>query len=623
MRQSAGGAVEDMADKKKPRYGAWIIVGVILLGLAGFGTGGLSGNIRNIGTVGDKEVSVASYQRALNEQIRALSAQFGQQITFQQAQQFGLDQRALSQLVLLRTLDNEAAALGVSVGDERVFARLQAIPSFQGAGGFNRETYRLALQQSGQTAAEFEAGIREEVARSLLQAAVVSGIPTPDPYADALVQYLSETRSITWAAVGSDALTAPVPGATPEAQQAYYDANPEAFTLPEARDITYVWLTPSMILDDMTVTDAAVEQLYTQRLSDFVQPERRLVERLVYLDQARAEDARARLDAGEVTFEELVAERGLALTDIDLGDVSREDLRAAGDAVFAAETGEVVGPFNSTLGPALFRMNAVLAAQETPLEEAAPELREELAAEAAREFINDNTDQIIDLLAGGATMADLAERTDMQLGTISWTPDNSEGIASYDAFRREAALVQEGQFAEIFDLSDGGIFALTLNGITPPQLQPLEDVREQVIAAWMAQAEQEAVIARAEEIAADILPLTGFETLGLVPVVEEGMTRRSFIEGTPPGFNAQIFEMSIGEVRVIDALEGALIVRLDDIAQPDLADPTVVAQRDAVADTAASGIAQDLFDAYATTLQQQTEQNLNQATINAVNAQFQ
>ncbi len=611
-----------MAKKDKPRYGAWIIVGVILVGLAGFGSGGLSGNIRNIGTVGDKEVSVASYQRALNDQIRAVSAQFGQQITFQQAQAFGIDQLALSQVVLLRTLDNEADQLGISVGDERVFERLRAIPSFQGAGGFNRETYRLALQQSGQSAAEFEAGIREETARTLLQGAVVSGVPAPQAYADAMVQYISESRDITWAVVDAEDLTAPVPGATEAAQQEYYDANPAEFTLPEARNITYAWLTPTMILDEMVVPDEAVERLYNERIAEFVQPERRLVERLVYLDADRAEEAMARLNAGEATFEELVAERGLSLTDVDLGDVSKDDLRAAGDAVFAADTGEVVGPFNSNLGPAIFRMNAVLSEQVTTLEEATPDLREELAADAARDYINDRTDAIIDLLAGGATMADLAERTEMELGTVNWTPDTIDGIAAYDAFRDAAATIQEGAFPEIIDLADGGIFALTLDGITPPTLQPLEDVRDAVAQAWQAQARQEAILARAEEIAADILPLTGFDTLGLDPVIDQGLTRRSFVEGTPPNFNDVLFDMSIGEVRVVDAFDRALIVRLDNIAAPDLTDPSVIAQRDALAENARAGIAQDIFDAYATSVQQRTETSLNQQTINAVNAQF-
>lgn len=612
-----------MAKKNSKRYGAWIIVGVVLVGLAGFGTGGLSGNIRTIGTVGDKDVSVASYQRALNAQIRALSAQFGTQISFQQAQAFGIDRVALNQVILLRTLDNEADALGVSVGDARVFEELRAVPSFQGAGGFNRETYRLALQQSDQTAEEFETGLREEAARSLLQAAVVSGVPTPDAYADTLVQYASETRDITWATIDANDLTAPVRGPTPADQQAYYDANPEEFTRPETRDITYVWLTPAMILDQMTVTDEAIEQLYDQRQSEFIQPERRLVERLVYLDQDRAAAAIARLDAGEATFEDLVAERGLAITDVDLGDVDREALRGAGDAVFAAAPGEVVGPFNSPLGPALFRMNAVLAAQEITLQEAAPELREELAAEAARDYINQSANPVVDLLAGGATLADIAERTEMELGTIAWSEDDAEGIAAYDTFRREAAQVQEGAFPEIFDLSDGGIFALSLDGITPPRLRPIDEVRDAVIAAWQDQANQEAVIAKAGEIAADIQPLTGFETLDLSPVVENGLTRRSFVEGTPSTFNAAIFEMSPGDVRVIDAGDRAIIVRLDAVAAPDLTDENVQAQRDSIGANAASGIAQDLFDAYAAMLQQQTEQDINQATVNAINAQFQ
>jgi peptidyl-prolyl cis-trans isomerase D len=378
-----------------------------------------------------------------------------------------------------------------------------------------------------------------------------------------------------------------------------------------------------MIIDDMVVSDEAVAQLYQERIAQFVQPERRLVERLIYLDEARATQALARVTADEATFEDLVAERGLALTDIDLGDVDREVLGAAGDAVFAAAPGDVVGPFNTSLGPALFRMNAVLAAQETPLDDASEQLRDELAAEAAREYINDNADPIVDLIAGGATMADLADRTDMQLGTISWTADTFEGIAAYDAFRREAAQVQEGQFAEIFDLADGGIFALNLDAITPPTLRPLDDVRDAVSDAWQTQARQEAVMAQAQEIADGILPLTSFESLGLVATVEEGLTRRSFVEGTPPDFNVQLFEMTVGEVRVIDAENTALIVRLDDIAAPDLTDPSVIAQRSALAENASAGIAQDMFDAYATSLQQRTDTNINQATINAVNAQFQ
>ena len=72
-----------MAQKKGNRYFVWIIMILLFIGLLGFGTGGLGGNIRSIGSAGDKDISVASYQRTLTDQIRAFEAQVGTRIGFQ------------------------------------------------------------------------------------------------------------------------------------------------------------------------------------------------------------------------------------------------------------------------------------------------------------------------------------------------------------------------------------------------------------------------------------------------------------------------------------------------------------------------------------------------------------
>ncbi|SFR37634.1 peptidyl-prolyl cis-trans isomerase D [Yoonia tamlensis] len=612
-----------MSEKKKNKVGPLIIVGVVLVGMAGFGSGGFTGNISSLGTVGDKDVPINAYQQQLNQQIQALSQQFGTPVSFQQAVAFGVDRSALQAVIRNRTLDNETAQLGLSVGDQRVFDQLKSIPAFQGAGGFNAESYRLSLQQSGQSEAAFETNLRDEMARVLLQASVVSGLPEMDRFGETLIGFIGEKRSATWAFVDADMLTAPLPAPTETQIQDYYEANPAAFTLPEARDITYVWLTPDMIQGEMEVTDTAIAQLYQDRIAEFMQPERRLVERLVYLDAAKADEARARLDAGEVTFDALVAERGLTLNDVDMGDVDQEELRAAGEAVFAAQAGDVVGPFNSPLGPALFRMNAVLSAQETTLEEATPELRDELAADAARAVISGSADAILDLVAGGATLEDLAERTDLQLGTIRWTTEVAEGIAAYDNFRDAAAAAQTGSFAELLDLADGGVFALRLDGITPPTVQPLDDVRAQAETGAVAQIRQDAVRALAEDMAAQIDPQTAFDTLGLAQESGTDITRTGFVEGTPATFNTTLFEASVGAVNVLDAGDRALILRLDAIAAPDTQDALVAGQIESLAQTATTGIAQDIFAAYAAQLQKDTDVNINQATVNAVNAQFQ
>ena len=612
-----------MATKRKNRYFLWIIMGLLTIGLLGFGTGGLNGNIRNIGTVGAKDIPVAQYQRGLRDQMQSFSGQLGRAVGFQEAQAIGLDQAVLAQLVTERTLDNEAATLGISIGDERVREELLLVPAFRGStGAFDREAYRFTLQQVGLSEAEFETSVREEIARTMLQGAVVSGIPAPDAYASALSQFIGEARAITWAPVTASDLSSPPAAATDAQLQTYYSENPAAFTAPEARQISYVWLTPDMIQDQLDIDQTALQDLYQERISEFVQPERRLVERLIYLDTAAAQAAKDSL-GDTVDFDALVAARGLAMSEVDMGDVTRDDLGANGDAIFSASPGDVIGPLDTFLGPALFRMNAVLASQTVTFEQAEPDLREELSSARARRLIDSSRAQIEDLLAGGAQLEDLAQQTDLAFGTITWTDQVQDDIAAYEEFRAAAAAITQDAYPSLIDLADGGIFALRLDDITPPALIPFEQVRDAVRAGYDAQVLQAAIVAQAKDIAATILPLTGFETLGLSANTQRAATRRSFINGTPADFMTQVFKMDVGDVDVIDTDAGAIIVRLDGIAAADANDPQVAAQKQAASDQAISGISQDIFEAFANAVQNRTDVVIDQAAVNAVNAQLQ
>ena len=73
----------------------WILMGLLILGLGGFGAVNLSGNLRSIGTVGDKSISVDAYARQLQNEIRAIERQSGQPLPFARAQEIGLDRAVL------------------------------------------------------------------------------------------------------------------------------------------------------------------------------------------------------------------------------------------------------------------------------------------------------------------------------------------------------------------------------------------------------------------------------------------------------------------------------------------------------------------------------------------------
>ena len=125
-------------------------MGLLILGLGGFGATSLTGTVRTVGTVGDKYISVDDYARALQEELRALEAQTGQSLPFVQAQAFGIDRMVLSRLSTTRSMDAENERLGISIGDENLRQELMNIPSFQGLdGSFDRDAYSFAIDQAG------------------------------------------------------------------------------------------------------------------------------------------------------------------------------------------------------------------------------------------------------------------------------------------------------------------------------------------------------------------------------------------------------------------------------------------------------------------------------------------
>lgn len=612
-----------MAGKSISRTAVWILLLLLILGLGGFGVTNLSGTIRSLGSVGDTDIEVTEYARALQSEIRALEAERGAPVSFAEASTAGIDRIVLSRLVAEAALTDETARLGISIGDANLREQIIDIPGFRGLDGtFDRTAYQFALDQAGLNESVFEENVRAEASRTLLTGAVVSGINAPAAYTDTLLTYIAERRDISFAVLDRSDLTTGAPVPEEADLQAYYDAHPDLFTAPEIRRITYMWLTPEMLLDTVEVEETALRDAFEARKAEFSQPERRLVERLVFPDTASAEAAQAGITDGTTSFEQAVAARGLALADVDLGDVAHDDLGPAGDPVFAAETGDVVGPVETDLGPALFRINAVLQAQETSYEDALPDLRAELAGDRARRVIDSRMDAVDDLLVGGATIEDVVKETDMQPGQIDWHPGMVEGIGAYEAFREAAAAAAVGDFPEVSALDDGGIFALRLDEVVPPTLRPLDEVREELTRRWSADA---LVAALRDDVAPKVEQLksgAAFDALGIEAQQVTDLTRRGFQPGAPRDFIDRVFAMSPGDVELLDGDARLFVLRLDAVKPPATDDPDLDQLRRSLQEQATSDMVQDLFQALADDIRTRAGITLDQQAINAVHANF-
>lgn len=602
---------------------AWILMAMLIGGLGGFGVTNFGGSMTSIGAVGDEKIDVNDYARAMRNQMNAFSQQIGQPMTFQMAQSFGLDRQVLQSVIDGAALDNEANRIGLSVGDAAVARKLSEITAFQGVDGkIDKIAYDQVLKQNNLTKAGFEAGIRKDTARQLLQSAVTTGITTPEALSETVTAWAGEERSFSLLALTEASLKTPLLAPDDAALQAYYTAHIADYTRPEAKRISYVVLQPEDLAKDMPLDEAALQKTYNDRLSTYVVPEKRLVERLGFASEADATAAKARIDAGE-SFEVLVKERNLDLTDVDLGDVSKSQLGAAGDAVFALTAPGVVGPLASNVGPALFRMNAILAKQETTFEQAKPDLAKELQLQEATKAISDKVAAIDDALAGGATLADLAKEQGMTAGSTDYAKGatDNDPITADKAFVAAADKLAEGDYPEAVLLSNGGVIALQMDSTQPPTALPFDKVKDKVIAAARAEALAKALSDEAIRIKAGVEAGAALGSFGSV-VKTTNIDRQGQVKDAPASVLTAAFEVQPKDIRVIEDRGYTAVLQLDAITPAAKDGAAITEIRDAVTSNAARSIADDVLQLYTSALTAEAGITLDQAAINAVNAQI-
>ena len=625
MPKSTAPRDDDEIRRKGSRTGAsvfgLIVLGMVVTGLGGYGITEFGTQVDTAIKVGDTQVSAADYSRALQSQINQFSRQFGQQFTFQQAQLFGIDGQVLQSLVSNAALTNEAARIGISASDLAVAKIVAANDSFKDVTGkFDRATYERVLEQNGFKPAEFEQNIREDLARQVLQAAVASGQTAPEALTRALYAWAQEARGFTVLILTEANLPEPLPEATPEELKAWYDANIDSYTRPEGKRVTYAILTPEALSKDQTVDEAAVKAAYDAATDTYNIPEKRLVERLIYPSDAEAQAAKAKLDAG-TSFETLVTERGLDLETIDLGDVTRTDLGAASDAVFAlTEPGTIAGPLPTDLGPALFRVNAILPAQITPYEEAAVQIRADLATTAAKAAIAERAEPIDDLLAGGSGVADIAKDQGMASGSLDFAPgaEDNDPLTDDPAFASAVAEMEPGDFAQVITLDNGSLMVIEVAEALAAAPIPYDTALPKVTEAQRLDALNKALTALAD---AHLASGARIETLGITTRVTS--TLRSVVPGELPSEAvAKAFALKPNETAKIDAEGTVALIRLDSITPADLTTDAAKAGLKALAGQIEAGMANDLYGLTADALTDEAGLTIDQAVINAVQSRM-
>lgn len=591
--------------------GSWIIKILFVLLILSFAAWGIEDVFRSAGTsstvakVGEVEIDRAELDSEFRRQMERLRPILGNNLTTEQARQFGLLDQSLNGLIQQSLYDQASRDLGIRVGTELVQMRIVEEPAFRNqAGQFDPNQYREALRNAQLTEAAYVAAITRETARELVISSVGSGATTPASLVNDLYRYRGERRQ-------AELITLPnsVAGdvATPDdaALLRYYEDHQVQFTAPEYRELTVAQLVPATIAADIPVTDQELRDAYSQRENDFGTPERRSIDMVVTGNEAQAKAIRDATLAGK-TLADAAKEVGLDVSNFQ--DISRNELPEIGDAAFALAKDTVSEPVQSMLGWHLMLVTDIKEGAVKSFDDVRDQLSTDLKLEKALDSVFSIANQAEDQLASGAPLEEVANALKLQLTVIPATDaqgrkaDGTEaapGLANGEAAIKTGYELASGTSSPLIETADHSFYAVRVNTITPAAPRPLDSVRDQVIAGWKDAESARIAAERAKELAdklkgagegaADLAAASGASFAVTAPFRRDDRG----VEGLPADLVVRLFAVTPGEVVLGSAPDAQIIARLKSI---EPVDPVAATSGDAAEALAATrnAVAQSL-----------------------------
>jgi len=536
-------------------------------------------------------------QRFERERMRQREAQ-GEAFDPREFESLDNKRKVLDQLIDEKAMELAAERAGVSVGNAAVAEYIASIPAFQVEGKFDLNSYQLALaaQSPPQTPRQFEALVRESLQQSLIPTALASSAFMTEDEFDRIVRLSGETRDLQVAILPPQA--ADESEVDDAAVQAWYEGHPRDFMSPEAVTIEYVEVAADQLPPPAAADEATLRKRFEDERARFAEPERRLASHILVRVAADADAATAQ--AAEAKAREIAAQAqapgadfaALARTNSedpgsresggDLGWVERGMMVAPFEqALFSMQAGQVVGPVKTDFGWHVLQLREVQESAGVDFEQAREELAREQAQVDRERAYSELTGRLTDLIyQNPSTLEPAAEQVGLQVRKLGpFTRADMVGIGASPDVKRVAfseAMVEDGTASDPIQIGPDHSVVIRVIDHTPEQARPLDEVREQVVAAIRADRQRQAAEAAADALVArlrageamsdvtagggyEVIPVPGLPRGAQVPTPEANraiFAATAAGEGGNEGKPAGRFALPGGEIAVfvVDAV---------------------------------------------------------------------
>jgi peptidyl-prolyl cis-trans isomerase D len=492
-------------------WGARVFFGVLVMAFVGWGVsnvltlvGGDSAVARVAGVPVDVSLVQARYQKLLNQAAQ----QAGGQPSLAERQQLAM--QALSMVLRNQVMRAEAAKLGVATPDAAVRAQLAAIPQFQTNGAFDKAKFTQALAQISTSPDEFIGEVKDGLISRQIMVPVLGGAQPSDLMVSRLFALLAQQRTPALVTIPFSAQAQPA-APTDAALHRFWRNHPAAFTAPEYRKIELVILSPALLAPTERVASQDIDAALA-RAEAAAGPV--IAERTVQVLSVPDLAASSRLEAAWkkgadwAKMQKLAKIYGASAIELDHASAQQIPETSLAKAVFAADTGKVTGPVAGDAGMYVFKVTGEAEAG-TPPAVLRAQVTQQLQLQMAQNDVAGRLDAVQDALAaqtpldqlpGNLGLTALSGTLDATGLTPEGTPAPLPGGADLKAAILKAAFAaNKGDPAQLQNGPDGSYFALSVDDVIAPAVEPYDVAKAKVAAAWtQAQIEREAEVKAAD-----------------------------------------------------------------------------------------------------------------------------
>ena len=488
--------------------------------------------------------------------------------------------------VELKAYDVETSNLGLRTSDEDLRDYIYNIQTFQDeTGQFNRSYFDQYTRSQGYTTKDFEALLREEIARASLIESLIGNVISSDIATTTLTKYASEERTSEILAIPASLMTG-IGEVNDEILKTYFEENKLNYMSPEYRDISYFEVSAATVASTISIGNEEVIANYESRISEFTREEERSFVQMFFDDLEMANKAYTDLENGKSFSEVIVDRTGDTQDEATFDPMPKNEItdnygEEITTLIYNASLNGYTEPINTDFGVYIFKIISIKPGSSQTVEDVREIIVNDLKMERAIDTLFDIRNLIDDELAAGSPINIVAEAAGVPLKTVS--NFNIEGMTPDGSASTELPLIVDfidysfrnniGEELELYEGVSNKFYMLSVDNIIVSNLQEFVDVRDTVDEDW-SQFRRETLASElasrisSEYETAENIDKTLAEYEGLLSqlTVNEVIVSRANDNVVSSEIHSSIFSQDVGSIKVIPASngDGSVIIRVKD-----------------------------------------------------------